>query len=108
MSGATKFARRYGFEVVGSGLGSISTEAGDPSAAEVVRLIEEVKAAGVPVIFAENISNPKLMERIAAEAGVTLGPTLYTDALTEPGDDGDTYLKMMRHNVTALVTALSQ
>lgn len=102
------FARRYGFEVVGSGLGSISTEAGDPSAAVVVNLIEEVKAAGVPVIFAENVSNPRLMEQIAAEAGVTLGPTLYTDALTEPGRDGETYIKMVRHNVTAMVMALSQ
>lgn len=102
------FAHRYGFEVVGSGLGSISTEAGDPSAAAVASLIEEVKAAGVPVIFAENVSNPKLMEQIAAEAGVTLGPPLYTDALTEPGGNGDTYLKMMRHNVATLVMALSQ
>jgi ABC-type Zn uptake system ZnuABC Zn-binding protein ZnuA len=101
------FARRYGFDVVGSGLGS-TTEASDPSAAELVSLVEEIKGAGVPVIFAENVSNPRLMEQIAAEAGVTLGPALYTDALTEPGRDGETYIKMMRHNVTILVTALSQ
>ncbi|GAB4418253.1 MAG: zinc ABC transporter substrate-binding protein AztC [Anaerolineae bacterium] len=100
-------ARRYGLEIVGSGLG-VSTEASDPSAAEVVGLIEEIKAVGVPAIFTENVSNPKLMERVAAEAGVTLGPQLYTDALGEPGSDGETYLKMMRYNVTALVTALSQ
>ncbi|NJN93955.1 MAG: zinc ABC transporter solute-binding protein [Anaerolineales bacterium] len=100
-------AKRYGLEVVGSGLG-VTTEAGDPSAAEVAGLIEEVKAVGVPAIFTENVSNPKLMERVAAEAGVTLGPQLYTDALGEPGSDGETYLKMMRYNVTALVTALSQ
>jgi ABC-type Zn uptake system ZnuABC Zn-binding protein ZnuA len=101
------FARRYDFEVVGSGLGS-TTEASDPSAAELVRLIEEIRGAGVPVVFVENVSNPRLMEQIAAEAGVTLGPALYTDALTELGGDGDTYIKMMRHNVTAMVTALSQ
>ncbi|MCK6625421.1 MAG: zinc ABC transporter substrate-binding protein [Anaerolineae bacterium] len=101
-------ARRYGFEVVGSGLGSISTETGDPSAAEVASLIEEIKAVGVPAIFTENVSNPKLMERVAAEAGVTLEPQLYTDALGEPGSEGETYLKMMRYNVTALATALSQ
>lgn len=100
-------ARRYGLEIVGSGLG-VSTEASDPSAAEVAGLIEEIRAVGVPAIFTENVSNPKLMERVAAEAGVTLGPQLYTDALGEPGSDGETYLKMMRYNVTALVTALSQ
>ncbi|MBI1880942.1 MAG: metal ABC transporter substrate-binding protein [Chloroflexi bacterium] len=101
------FAKRYGFEVVGSGLGS-TTEASDPSAAEMVSLVEEIKGAGVPAIFTENVSNPKLMERIAAEAGVTLGPELYTDALGQPGSDGDTYLKMMRYNVTTLVMALSK
>jgi ABC-type Zn uptake system ZnuABC Zn-binding protein ZnuA len=101
------FARRYGFEVVGSGLGS-TTEASDPSAAQLVSLVEEIKGAGVPVVFVENVSNPRLMEQIAAEAGVTLGPAFYTDALTEPGGDGETYIKMMRHNVTAMVTVLSQ
>ncbi|MBE7556331.1 MAG: zinc ABC transporter substrate-binding protein [Anaerolineales bacterium] len=101
------FARRYGFDVVGSGLGS-TTEASDPSAAQLVSLVEEIKGARVPVVFVENVSNSRLMEQIAAEAGVTLGPALYTDALTDPGGDGDTYVKMMRHNVTILVTALSQ
>ncbi len=98
-------AKRYGLEVVGSGLG-VTTEVSDPSAAQVAHLIEEVKAVGVPAIFTENVSNPKLMERVATEAGVTLGPQLYTDALGEPGSAGETYLKMMRYNVTALVTAL--
>jgi ABC-type Zn uptake system ZnuABC Zn-binding protein ZnuA len=100
------FAKRYGYTIVGTALGSISTETADPSAGELAELVEQIKAAGVPAIFAENIHNPGLMDRIASEAGVTLGPTLYTDALGEPGSDGDTYLKMMRYNVTTIVTAL--
>jgi ABC-type Zn uptake system ZnuABC Zn-binding protein ZnuA len=100
------FARRYGYEMVGTALGSTSTEAADPSAGELARLIEQIKAAGVPAIFAENVHNPNLMNRIAADAGVKLGPSLYTDALGEPGSEGDTYLKMMRYNVSAIVTAL--
>jgi zinc/manganese transport system substrate-binding protein len=100
------FARRYGFEIVGTALGAATTEAADPSAGEIARLVEEIRAAGMPVIFAENVHNPGLMERIAAEAGVKLGPTLYTDALGAPGSDGETYLKLMRYNVTTLVTAL--
>ena len=100
------FARRYGYEILGTALGSMSTEVADPSAGELARLIEQVRAAGVPAIFAENVQNPGLMDRIASEAGVKLGSTLYTDALGEPGSDGDTYLKMMRYNITAIVTAL--
>lgn len=101
------FADRYGFQIVGTALGSVSTEGGDPSAEQVARLVDEIKATGVPAIFAENVSNPALMQTIADEAGVTLAPTLYTDALGEPGSSGETYLGMIRYNVDTIVTALS-
>lgn len=102
------FAKRYGFEIVGTAIRSVSTEAGDPSAGDLAELVDQIKAAGVPVIFAENVSNPALMERVAEAAGVRLGPELYTDALGAPGTPGDTYVGMMRSNVTSIVTALRQ
>lgn len=101
------FAARYGFEIVGTAFGSVSTEGGDPSAAEVAAMVDQIEAAGVPAIFAENVSNPALMESMASEAGVALAPTLYTDALGEEGSDGDTYENMIRANVTTIVTALA-
>ena len=100
------FADRYGFKVAGTVLQSVSTEAGDPSAAEFAKLIEAVRAAKVPAIFAENVHNPKLVERLAAECGVKLAPPLYTDALGQPGTTGDTYENMVRHNITTIVAAL--
>ncbi len=100
------FADRYGFEIVGTALGSISTEGGDPSARDINDLIDEIEDAGVPAIFAENVSNTDLMETIADEAGVTLAPSLYTDALGEPGSPGATYLSMIRYNVDTIVQAL--
>ncbi len=99
------FARRYGFEVVATVLGSM-TDVADPSAGEIARLVETIRATGVPAIFAETIANPRLMGRIAAEAGVTLAPPLYTDALGKPGSEGETYLKLMRYNVTTIIKAL--
>ncbi len=101
------FADAYGFEVIGTALGSASTEAGDPSARDVAILIEEIANAGVPAIFAENVSNPDLMESIAAEAGVTLAPPLFTDALGAPGTEAASYDGMMRSNVTTIVNALN-
>jgi ABC-type Zn uptake system ZnuABC Zn-binding protein ZnuA len=100
------FAQRYQFEIVGTALGSLSTEASDPAAADLAALIEEIRASGAPAIFAENVSNPKLMEQIAAEAGIALGPPLYTDALGAPGTAGDTYLNLVRYNVSNIVGAL--
>jgi zinc/manganese transport system substrate-binding protein len=102
------FAERYGFKLVESALGSVSTEAADPSAADFAKLVGTIKAAKVHAIFAENVHNPKLMERLAREAGVTMAPPLYTDALGQPGSSGDTYEKMVRHNVTTIVSALKQ
>jgi ABC-type Zn uptake system ZnuABC Zn-binding protein ZnuA len=102
------FARRYGYEIVGTALGSVTTEATDPSAGEIAELVEEIKAAGVPAIFAESSNNPALIKRIAQEAGVELAPTLYPEALSEPGGEADTYLKLVRYNVSTIVEALGQ
>jgi zinc/manganese transport system substrate-binding protein len=100
------YAARYGFEVVGTALGSLSTEVADPSAGEIAALVQAIRSAGVPAVFAENVANPRLMQQIAAEAGVTLGPALYTDALGQTGTEGDTYIRMERYNTGAIVSAL--
>lgn len=100
------FAARYQFQIIGTVLNAGTTEIGDPSAGEMAALIETIRAANVPAIFTENISNPQLAEQIAAEANVQLAPPLYSDALGESGSEGDTYLKMMRYNVSTIVQAL--
>ena len=102
------FANRYGFQVLGTLLSSFSTEASDPSPVTFAKLVDSIKAAKVPAIFAENTQNPKVMERLAHEAGVKLAPPLFTDALGKPGTPGDTYENMIRSNVTTIVDALKQ
>jgi ABC-type Zn uptake system ZnuABC Zn-binding protein ZnuA len=101
------FAARYGFEVLGSVL-PVTTEGASPSAQELAELVQAVQAAGVPAVFAENVSSNALLNQVAAEAGVTVVGSLYTDALGPPGSDGDTYLRLMRYNVTQIATALSR
>lgn len=101
------FAHAYGFEIIGTALGSLTTDVGDPSAGDIAALVDEIRGTGVPAIFPENVSNADLMQSIAKEAGVTVAPPLYSDALGESGSDGDSYLKMMRYNVTTIVTALT-
>jgi zinc/manganese transport system substrate-binding protein len=100
------FARRYGFDVLGAVLASFSTEVADPSGAELARLVETIKQARVPAIFAENVQNPRLLHQVATVARVRLAPPLYTDALGKPGSAGDSYIKMMRYNVSTIVQAL--
>jgi len=99
------FADEYGFEVLNV-LGSVSTDAADPGAGEIAELIGEIQASGVPAIFTENITNPALVEQVANEAGVIVAPTLYTDALGQPGTAGETYLSMLRYNIDTIAEAL--
>jgi ABC-type Zn uptake system ZnuABC Zn-binding protein ZnuA len=99
------FAQRYGFEVVGTLLPT-STEGASPSAQELAALVQAIRAAGVPAVFAESITSNSLLNQVATEAGVRVISTLYTDALGPPGSGAATYLEVMRHNVTAIVGAL--
>ncbi len=93
------FARAYGFQIIGAVIPSATTEAADPSAQETARLLDIIKANGVHAVFAENMANPKLAKALAQEAGVRMGPGLYTDALGPAGSAGDSYIKMIRFNV---------
>lgn len=80
--------------------------ASEASAADVARIVRQLKADRVRALFVENISDPRMVERIAQEAGARIGGTLYSDALSRPGTPGDTYLRMFAHNVTTLLAAL--
>jgi zinc/manganese transport system substrate-binding protein len=79
----------------------------EPSAAAVARLIRQIREQRVRALFVENISDPRLMERIAREGGVRIGGTLYSDALSATGGPADTYLKLFEHNARTLAQALT-
>ncbi len=83
----------------------ISTET-EPSAGAVARLIQQMRREGIKVVFVENMTDPRLVQQIAREAGGRLGGTLYADALSKPGGPADSYLKMFRHNLGLMTAAM--
>jgi len=83
----------------------VSTDS-EASAADVAKLIDQVKSEGVKALFIENMSDPRLVQQIAAETGARLGGALYADALSRPEEGAATYLDMFRHNIELLVPAL--
>jgi zinc/manganese transport system substrate-binding protein len=97
------FGQAYGVQFLAPE--GISTES-EASAADVAKLIEQVKHDGVKALFIENMSDPRLVEQIGRETGVKLGGALYADALSEPGEGAATYLDMFKHNIALLVPAL--
>lgn len=79
----------------------------EPSAADVVRIIDQIKKNKVTAIFAENMSDARVLERITKESGARIGGTLYADALSEPGTAVDTYLKLIEHNAATIIKGLA-
>ncbi|MDP1650634.1 MAG: zinc ABC transporter substrate-binding protein [Rubrivivax sp.] len=79
----------------------------EPSAAAVAKLIRQIRQQGVKALFVENISDPRLLQRIAQEGGAKIGGTLYSDALSAAGGPAATYLKMIEHNARTLSQALT-
>jgi zinc/manganese transport system substrate-binding protein len=99
------FAAAYGVEFVAPV--GVSTES-EASARDIAGIISQIRAAKIPAVFLENISDPRLIRRIAAETGARVGGTLYSDSLTGEKGDSPTYIDMVRHNIKALTSALSQ
>jgi zinc/manganese transport system substrate-binding protein len=99
------FAAVYGVEFIAP-LG-VSTES-EASARDIAGIITRIRASKIPAVFLENISDPRLIRQIAAETGARVGGTLYSDSLTGEKGDSPTYIEMVRHNIKALTSALSQ
>jgi ABC-type Zn uptake system ZnuABC Zn-binding protein ZnuA len=100
---------RYGLELVGSVIPSFDTSA-ELSGRDIRDLVAKIKATGVKAIFSETSLPPRAAETIGREAGVKVvvgEDALYGDALGPAGSDGDTYLKMIRHNTATIVENLS-
>jgi ABC-type Zn uptake system ZnuABC Zn-binding protein ZnuA len=99
------FADRYGFRIVGTVVPSVGTDA-SPSAQQIARLEDRVKADGAIAIFLETGANPQLAQQVANDTGVKVVADLYTHSISAPDGSAPTYIDMMRHNVTAIVDAL--
>lgn len=78
------------------------------SAKDVAVLIDQIREQNIQALFVENISNTRLLEQIGSETEIALGGRLYSDALSESNGPAGTYLKMMQHNVEALISAFQK
>jgi len=97
------FADAYGFETVP--LAGLSTSA-EPDARTLATVVDLIRHEQVPAVFIELTANPKLVRQIGTDAGVRLAAPLFTDSLGAPGSGAETYLALIRTNVTRIVSAL--
>ena len=103
------FGRAYGLEVRGLQGISTATEAG---AADIQQLAEFIAERRIPAIFVETSVSPRgitaLREAVRSRGfDVQVGPSLFSDAMGEPGTPEGTYVGMVSHNVRSVVDALT-
>lgn len=99
------FQDAYGVEFIP--VQGVSTES-EASAGDVARIISQIKKQKIAAVFLENVSDPRLIERIGKETGAKVGGTFYSDALTDDKGAAPTYIELIRHNVRQLVAALAK
>ncbi|MCI0393541.1 MAG: zinc ABC transporter substrate-binding protein [Chloroflexi bacterium] len=104
------FARTYGLEV--RGLQGISTES-EASTADVQELANFIVERQVPAIFVETSVPPRTIEAVQAAVRaqgfeVSIGGSLFSDALGEQGHPAATYTGMLRYNAETLAAALGE
>lgn len=102
------YGEAYGIDVRGIQGVSTTAEAGVADIRETAALLVE---RSVPAIFIESTINPRTVDAVrsaAASAGheVTLGGSLYGDALGEADGPAGDYVGMMRTNTRRIVEAL--
>ncbi len=98
------FAREYGWEVVGA---IQPSDFSDPSPQDVARLIDQIRAEGVPAIFGSEVFPSPVLEQIAAETGARYVDDLRDDDLPgEVGDPDHSYLGLMVFDYRTFMGAL--
>jgi zinc/manganese transport system substrate-binding protein len=98
------FTQAYGIAMIAPQ--GVSTES-EPSARDVANLITQIRKQKIAGVFMENVTDPRLMQRISQETGARIGGTLYSDALTDANGPAPSYLDLIRHNVRTLNATLS-
>lgn len=102
------FSDAYGLEAVGMKGISTEDEVSLGRMDEIVALVVERK---LPAVFVESSVAPRVVEAIiepcrAAGHAVKIGGELYSDSLGSTNKGADTYVGMMRSNVSTIVEGL--
>ncbi|XAZ24355.1 zinc ABC transporter substrate-binding protein [Sinorhizobium sp. B11] len=85
----------------------LSTES-EASAADVAKLIEQIKQEHVKTYFFENSNDPRLVKQVATATGAEPGGELYVESLSDSKGPAPTYEKMFRYNVDQLSAAMAK
>jgi zinc transport system substrate-binding protein len=99
------FAERYGIKCEAA-FDSCSAES-EPSAQRIASMIDGMRAEGAPVIFYEELADPKIARTISEATGAEMLLLHSCHNLSEKEmSSGETYITLMRQNLENLKKAL--
>lgn len=99
------FCEAYGFEA--AYIWEINAEnQGSPE--QVKTVVDFIRSKTNPVLFVETSLDPRSMEMVSTESGVPIFGKIFTDSIGKPGDDGDSYIKMMEWNINVILSGLTE
>ena len=99
------FSKAYG--VPSAYIWEINTEEeGTPE--QTTRLVEILKKSKVPSLFVESSVDDRPMKTVSQESGKPIYSTIFTDSIADKGKDGDSYLSMMKWNLTKIIEGLEK
>ena len=99
------FSEAYDFEA--AYIWEINAEnQGSPD--QVRAVVDFIRSKTNPVLFVETSIDPRSMEMVSSETGVPIFGKIFTDSIGKPGEDGDTYIKMMEWNINVILSGLTE
>ncbi|MDD3371440.1 MAG: zinc ABC transporter substrate-binding protein [Alphaproteobacteria bacterium] len=79
----------------------------EPTARQIATLIEQMKTEKIRRVFFESMASPLLIERLAKDAGASVGKPVYSDTLSPPDGPAPTYEAMMAYNAAQFKEAMT-
>ncbi|WP_318614132.1 metal ABC transporter substrate-binding protein [Sporosarcina sp. YIM B06819] len=75
---------------------------------QLTSIISIINEEDVPALFLETSVDPRSMEMVSRETKVPIHGKIFTDSLGAPGEDGDTYIKLLQWNTDMIYSGLKK
>ena len=99
------FSKAYG--VPSAYIWEINTEE-EGTPAQIKDLVDKLQSSEVASLFVESSVNTRPMQSVSRDSGIPIYGTVFTDSIAEPGEEGDSYYRMMQWNLDTIYAGLSQ
>lgn len=74
---------------------------------QITRVLDIIEEQDIQGLFLETSIDPRSMETISRETGIEIKGKVFTDSIGKPGEEGDTYIKMMEWNIETILEGLT-